>query len=306
MRELSYQELEFLVSELGEINGFFIDNFYEIESGLFRIRLSKEGVQRNLQVMLPYAINLTAYQRIREEPTGFASAARKRLNGFMVSGLSIYGGDRIIRVDLQKGDAQIGIILEMFGKGNLVIVDGGMKILLAYRQHDFKDRKVRVGEVYVQPRKNQPPKSSHTAAEAPQPAIYRDANCTAVDIGLWPSAKHSGMSEQKFATFQEALDEFCNEMLSMVAPRSDIDRKIEELQASLYQQERLVVQADEEADLDRKAGDIIFRNMAVINEIIDTLKEHRRMTLEELRLAFPSVKVKALDLKEKNVILEMQ
>ena len=40
----------------------------------------------------------------------------------------------------------------MFGRGNLIITDEKMEILLALQTHEFSDRTVRKGEVYKPPR----------------------------------------------------------------------------------------------------------------------------------------------------------
>lgn len=43
MREISTPELSALVNELGWLADFYIDKFYEISGGRFRIRMSRRG-----------------------------------------------------------------------------------------------------------------------------------------------------------------------------------------------------------------------------------------------------------------------
>jgi len=84
--------------------------------------------------------------------TGFATAFRKRTTGFVITEISQLNRDRIIRIAAEKGDSSINIIFELFGKGNMVVTDGSMKILLAYRRQEFRDRTVASGREYVPPK----------------------------------------------------------------------------------------------------------------------------------------------------------
>lgn len=71
--------------------------------------------------------------------------------GFAIISIEQYNNDRIILIRTKKGDGEMNIILEMFGRGNFIIADNSMKITLAYQVHEFKDRAVRPGAVYNPP-----------------------------------------------------------------------------------------------------------------------------------------------------------
>lgn len=154
MREMYTLELIRLVEELNALEGFYIDQFYETEKNKFRLKLSKKGEKANLQSILPYSLNLTNTVEIKEDASDFSIAVRKRISGFKITRIEQYNNDRIILIRLEKADAQQNLIFEMFGKGNLIITDSNMKILVAYKVHVFKDRAVKPGSLYVQP-KNQ-------------------------------------------------------------------------------------------------------------------------------------------------------
>lgn len=87
-----------------------------------------------------------------ERPSNFAMAARKRISGFSIDSVEQLAGDRIILFRLSKRDDKASLILEMQGKGNLIITDKDMKITLAYLQEDFRERSVRVRELYLPPK----------------------------------------------------------------------------------------------------------------------------------------------------------
>src|SRR4029077_3595181 len=138
---------------------------YEIERDKFRFKLSRKGEKANIQLMLPYTLNMTEYVEIREEATNFAIAARKRMAGMMIEAIEQYNEDRILLIKLIKGEERANIIIEMFGKGNLIISDNEMKILLAYDVHSFKDREIKPSIEYIPPKKNQSKKERTSIAK---------------------------------------------------------------------------------------------------------------------------------------------
>ncbi|MGA2800360.1 MAG: NFACT family protein [Candidatus Micrarchaeaceae archaeon] len=154
MRELYTIELVRLVEELGSLEGYYIDQFYELGKGKFRIKLSRKGEKLNLRCMLPETINRTEYIELSEEATNFSMGIRKRISGLAIASIAQLNNDRIIMIKAGTGEKEANMIFEMFGRGNLVLADSSMKIQLAYQIHNFKDRAVRPNVTY-QPPKNQ-------------------------------------------------------------------------------------------------------------------------------------------------------
>ena len=152
MRELYTPELMQLVKELKAIEGFYIDQFYELDKNRFRFKLSKKGEKSNLQCILPYTLNRTEFVELKEEASGFSLAVRKRLSGARIESIYQLGEDRILAIRFSKANAESYIIFEMFGKGNMIIADPDMKIQLVYVVHNFKDRSVKTGEIYNPPK----------------------------------------------------------------------------------------------------------------------------------------------------------
>lgn len=151
MRELYTLELARLVKELKELGGFYVDQFYETEHGRFRIKLGNKGEKLNLQCIIPYTINRTDRIEVKEAATNFSIAVRKRICGARIKSVEQINNDRLIKIAVEKSGSEIDLVFEMFGKGNLVITDTDMKILLAYQVHEFKDRSIRPGAKYVVP-----------------------------------------------------------------------------------------------------------------------------------------------------------
>lgn len=152
MRQLYNLELIALVRELQDLRDFHIDKFYEGGENVFRFGLSRGGEKADVRCVLPYSMGRTEYIAHADEPTNFATAVRKRISNFMISAVEQYNNDRIILIRLKKGEENANIILEMFGRGNMIITDSSMKITLAYKPHTFKDRDVRPGAQYLPPK----------------------------------------------------------------------------------------------------------------------------------------------------------
>ena len=154
MRELFTIELVRLVDELKSLEGMYIDQFYELEKGRFRIKLSRKGEKLNVRCILPETINRTEYIELSDEATNFSMAIRRRIDGLPIMSVEQLNGDRIILIRAGTGEKEVNIIFEMFGRGNLVLTDSSMRTMLAYQTHNFKDRAVRPNVIYVPP-KNQ-------------------------------------------------------------------------------------------------------------------------------------------------------
>ncbi len=154
-RELYSIELIRLIKELNErCSGFFIEQFYEISSGTFRMKLSNSGKKINIVFKIPYYASELASFATREDATNYAIGARKRICGFKILRMSLYNNDRIIIIDIEKGELQRHIIFEMFGKGNMIITNGEMVAEMVYYSHDFSDRSVKPKSRYDAPKNN--------------------------------------------------------------------------------------------------------------------------------------------------------
>ncbi|MGC8652298.1 MAG: NFACT family protein [Candidatus Micrarchaeia archaeon] len=226
MRMLYGLEFLFLARELKQANGYFIDNFYELGKGRFRLKLTRNGEQMNLLCVLPYSVSSASVFERAGTPTNFSIAARKRICGFRIVEVSRLNNDRIIMFELKKGAEGARAILELFGKGNFIVTDQAGKITLAYMQHKFSDREVRIGEQYV------PPKSeavdlldSASVSKAIADATTGDSGISEAlqkklqvgkpyvaqilaDIGVDAKAKQVEFNSAKQKRFKEELEDY--------------------------------------------------------------------------------------------------
>ncbi|MCL4389257.1 NFACT family protein [Candidatus Marsarchaeota archaeon] len=152
MREIYALELSLLVKELKAFEGFYIDKFYELREGAFRIRASKKGEKADLICTIKSGMWRASEAPVQERPTPFVAAVRKRVSGYFIENIRQMNNDRILAIDLKKGDSRIIMLFEMVAKGNLLILDDSLKIGLVYKQGSFKERSMRIGDAYTLPK----------------------------------------------------------------------------------------------------------------------------------------------------------
>ncbi|MDE1768713.1 MAG: NFACT family protein, partial [Candidatus Micrarchaeota archaeon] len=86
------------------------------------------------------------------EATNFAMAVRKRIEDSKVLDVYQHGSDRILILELGARDGKFRLLIEMFGKGNLILLSDAGKIEVCYKNVNYKDRTVRPGADYVLPK----------------------------------------------------------------------------------------------------------------------------------------------------------
>ena len=144
LRELTNIDLLALVNELKpNVVGKRFDKFYQYNDNEFFLKLKGDG-QKTLLILLPYCFNFTNFTRDFKEPTAFAMTVRKYLENKQITGFEQLNMDRVIK--LSSEDA--ALIIEFFGKGNLILVDKNSIIISALRNEETKIRKIGKGEAY--------------------------------------------------------------------------------------------------------------------------------------------------------------
>lgn len=145
-------EIKVIVDELkGSLVSSHFKNFYELGENAFLLSLSKERKESLIYINLAKAINRTEFKERTESPTEFATQMRKRLEGCGIESVEQHNSDRIILVNF-SGKSEVKLVIEMFDKGNLVLVDKEGKVELAYRSRNYRDRSIRKGVAYLFPK----------------------------------------------------------------------------------------------------------------------------------------------------------
>lgn len=150
MRDINSLEIGVAVHELRQ----YVDNsrlrkFYDLGNGAFKFAFYKSNATTLVYVKLLKTINVTQYTETAEEATPFAMGIRKRLDNSVVDSIEQKNGDRIVVLNLDKGKYRI--IIEMYGKGNVFVVNADGIIELCYKKVVQKERELKAGSKYEFP-----------------------------------------------------------------------------------------------------------------------------------------------------------
>lgn len=142
MRPMANLEYTYIIRELKPMEGKHLDKFYELRSGVFRMKIGSDSVL----IALGKRLHITKLLEGAPEPTGFVMKVRKELGGRKLKEVRQKGRDRIIIFDF----GGMELVAEMFGGGNMVLVENG-KINYVYEKKEWKDRSLKPGENYSFP-----------------------------------------------------------------------------------------------------------------------------------------------------------
>ncbi len=153
-QEMSSVDVAALVRELhprlldAKITKIYQHSPDEIRIGL---HIFKEG-RTNLVIEAGKRFHLTKNPEIAPKfPQSFPMLLRKHLTGGRITDVSQYDFDRIIEMHIQRGEDKTILIIELFSRGNIVLLNSGKQIILPLKSISFRDRKVRGGEPYELP-----------------------------------------------------------------------------------------------------------------------------------------------------------
>lgn len=136
------------------IKGSWINNIYQVSNKfLFKFR-SKEGKSLVLLIEPGYRVHLTNYERpLPKSPPMFCRALRSRLRRRLLTNVYQYDLDRILVLEVGQGEDKHTVIIELFGAGNMILIDWEGRIVLAQHYRRMKDRNIILKEQFAFPPK---------------------------------------------------------------------------------------------------------------------------------------------------------
>src|SRR3989475_1532864 len=139
-------DLMALVAEWQGLLAGFTDRVYQAQDEVpLRINVSGEGRKEMYCKGGKWLVGHRREEK-RESPGPFAMALRKSIDNARITAIEQRVFDRVSIVRLDKG-ATFELVFEMFGKGNIVLVQGGNTVA-AMRTQSFKGRQIRAGIAY--------------------------------------------------------------------------------------------------------------------------------------------------------------
>ena len=156
-RELTSVDLAALARELSVYEGAKVDKTYLYEDDLVRVKMRDFDRGR---VELLVALGETKHVRVADpdnvppapdRPPNFAMMLRNRIEGAELAAVEQFEFDRILTVRFERDDANTTIVAELFGDGNLAVLDGTGEVVDCLDTVRLKSRTVAPGARYEFP-----------------------------------------------------------------------------------------------------------------------------------------------------------
>ena len=130
-----------------------IDNIYQINPLTLLLKLRRPNQPKlHLLIEAGKRLHLTSYVLEKpQKPPNFCMALRKHLRNGKIKGIRQHEFERIIIIEVREKEGNVQLISELFGEGNIILVDQENKILQALTYRRMRDRNVLRGEVFQQP-----------------------------------------------------------------------------------------------------------------------------------------------------------
>jgi predicted ribosome quality control (RQC) complex YloA/Tae2 family protein len=154
-QQLSSLDLSALVKELQLLLNSRIDKIHQFSNQELLIRLRAKNRKNNLFIdTRGWIFIVTQPEKLslpkKEMPTDFALGLRKYLTNGTITKIAQKEFDRIIELEINKANADYKLVLELFSKGNIVLVSNS-KILLCASRQVWRDRTVKPSLEYQYP-----------------------------------------------------------------------------------------------------------------------------------------------------------
>lgn len=345
-RELSSIDLSVVTRELSSIQGARVEKIYLYDDDRLRLRL-RDYEEGRIELF----IETGEYKRVHrvdplrvpdapERPPEFAKKLRNRIADGTVASIEQFEFDRIVQFEFERDNVRTTIIAELFGDGNIVVVDSTRKVLQCLDTIRVTSRTVAPGSTYEFPSSRINPlslsseefeqrflasdadivrtlasqlnlgglyaeeicaraavektRSIDETTESERDDIYDSLQLLASDIesgGTDPRVyyendvpfdvapflleKYRDADSEVFDSFNEALDAYFEQLaeLDQASAEPDAVEEIERQERIIAQQEAAIEEFEEQAAAKRAAGEALYANYDVVNELLQTVRE---------------------------------
>jgi len=150
---LASLEVHYLVKEFQFLVGGRIDNIYNPKKEEFILQFFVSGKGKHIVKMTSgKLIYLASAKSPADAPSGFCMFLRKHLGNSRLKSVKQLESERIVEFVFEK-DKKKKLIVELFGKGNILLCDENDVILSALVYHKWKDREIRAKGKYTYPKR---------------------------------------------------------------------------------------------------------------------------------------------------------
>ena len=153
MKAMSNVDVYAICKELGELlKDARVQKAYQPTKDTVLIRFHVPGKGRvDVAFQAGLRVHTTQYPPQNPKvPPNFPMLLRKYIKGGSVTGVSQHNFDRIMRIDIQK-ENKFSLVIELFAKGNIILLDEEDQIILPLKRKLWQDRRITAKEEYKYP-----------------------------------------------------------------------------------------------------------------------------------------------------------
>jgi predicted ribosome quality control (RQC) complex YloA/Tae2 family protein len=238
-KEMSSFDILAAVAEMQPLVGGRIDQVYQVAADAIVLRVRTPDKDKSeVYVQAGKWVCLRENVEKPQSPPPFGMALRRSISNAVLEAVEQRGFERIVVLRLRKRETH-GLVLELFGKGNVVLVKEGVIVQPLYLQ-SWRGREVRPGETYeFPPERVNPLAMTQEEFLAVLAQSERDLVRTlALDLnlggtyaeelcaraGLDKSGKASNIGEKEAAALYAALRSMAEAVATVEEPTLVLDR----------------------------------------------------------------------------------
>ena len=153
MKAMSNVDIYAISSELGKsLKDARFQKAYQPTKDTILIRFHVPGAGRkDVIFQAGLRVHITQYPPQNPKvPPSFPMLLRKYLSGATVSEVRQHHFDRIMEIEFQK-EHKYTLIIELFSKGNIILLDEDGQIILPLKRKLWQDRRISSKEPYIYP-----------------------------------------------------------------------------------------------------------------------------------------------------------
>ncbi|UWG48456.1 NFACT family protein [Halanaeroarchaeum sp. HSR-CO] len=153
-REVSSLDLVALTRELSAYTGAKVDKAYLYGDDLVRLKMreyDRGRIELLVEVGERKRANVARPEHVPDapgRPPNFAKMLRNRIAGADFAGVRQHGFDRILEFEFRRGDADTTIVAELFGEGNVAVLDENGDVIDSLQTVRLQSRTVAPGAQY--------------------------------------------------------------------------------------------------------------------------------------------------------------
>ena len=158
-KDLTNVDIYAVVQELqGEVLNGILDKAFLLDSQggkelILKVHVPEEGAKEIAIGIGTYKyITLTEYEREKpKNPPSFAMLLRKYLKNTRIVNVEQHNFDRIVKITFQWKESIYKLIVELFGEGNVILLDSEDRIILPLKMERWSSREILPKEIYRYP-----------------------------------------------------------------------------------------------------------------------------------------------------------